>query len=385
MYFTIFCRSIALKGPGVVVRAVEELLDVVARHVGEPVDAALLVEVEGRRRVLDRQELQLQVGHGRGVPVVGVLLEKDVLLHLPLLHPEGAVPDEVLRARPLLAVLLHGGAMDGEVGEEAGEVEEVGSRRLERDHESAVVLGLHADLVQRHVVLLPGRLDGLLQKGRDGGILLVAEELLEDGRVAFLHLLEEALRVLGPLFGPGAFPALQGAVGGRAVVVGLAVLEIGRDLLDVFRGERGVEHALPRPLEIPGRDGVAVGPLRGAEVESVDRAIGAQLPALRDAGLGAEILGVVDGQAFEERDRDVILGLAFFEGGIERLGLGAVVDDEGIGVVGAASAAGAGEGEERGGEQEPRNALQHAPILGRRRGWSQRARPSACCPGWACP
>src|SRR4029079_9725686 len=108
-----------------------------------------------------------------------------------------------------------------------------------------------------------------------------------------------------------------------------------------------------------GTDRLAVGPLRVAQVEGVDGAVLADLPLLRDAGFDAEVLAVVVGEPLVEGERDVVLGLAFLQAGVQGLALRAVVDDDRVRVFGFRGAAEEEQGSEEGGRES------HGAILGR--------------------
>src|SRR5438105_12453483 len=100
-------------------------------------------------------------------------------------------------------------------------------------------------------------------------------------------------------------------------------------------------------------------------MEGVDGAIVADVPFLRDPGLHAEILRIVNGQAFEQPKRDMVLRLALLQAGVQRLRLRAVIDDQRVGVVGIRRTAEEDERNDAGKEES------HGPILGGCPGWSQ--------------
>lgn len=188
--------------------------------------------------------------HGRGVPVMRVALDGDDFVDLPLVESEGAVANEVLRARPLaaafvgLAVLGDGRQVDGHPRRVIDEREEIRRRPDERDLERVVIDDLVADL--RKVLQLA---------------LVVSLRVLHD------------------------------------------VMHVG-----VLRRERGLEDPFEGLVEVARRDGIAVGPLGVlAEEKCVSQQVRRNFPALRRARHGVQILRILIREALEEAHEDHVL------------------------------------------------------------------------------
>jgi hypothetical protein len=128
-------------------------------------------------------------------------------------------------------------------------------------------------------------------------------------------------------------PGIEGADADLGEVGEAALVEVARaaqvvELRGILGAGEGIEGAPPGADEIVGGDGVAVAPAGvGAQVEGVDSAPLANIPAFGDAGdrLG---VGVKRSQPLEEGVGDAAFGLAGDEGGVERFGLGSVEENE---------------------------------------------------------
>ena len=104
--------------------------------------------------------------------------------------------------------------------------------------------------------------------------------------------------------------------------------------VSVFRRQFRRKHAAIRKHEIVGGHRRAVRPLSvGPKVESVCRAIARNVPALRRAGGGVEILGIGRRQSFQQSEDDVKILLGINELRVEIGGLSKITKLKGSGAV----------------------------------------------------
>ena len=119
-----------------------------------------------------------------------------------------------------------------------------------------------------------------------------------------------------------------GEVGDFATVNRLGVFDVKKHA-GIVAGSERVHGALPRVDNIGGRDRLTGGPAEILpQVKRVDRAVIRDIPARGQGGLGLRGDGVETGETLEHRRDDSAIRLTGDDGRIERLGVGAVDDDE---------------------------------------------------------
>ena len=230
-----------------VLRRILQASDLVRRKSAavERVDLARLERLNARRAVDDdlaRHAREADVGC---VTPVVVLHEVDLGVVLPLGELERTVGDDVLRLRPLVAELLHRRLVHGEERVMGGLLDEPRLRRRQLDDQREVVRRGDADLV------------------REGIAVLLA-------RVVLLR----------------AFDAVE--------------------LIRVVRGQLGRQRPLPRIDEVARGDGIAVRPLAVLpQVERHGHAVGADIPALRQARHGFKRVRVQPDQRIHDVQKHV--------------------------------------------------------------------------------
>ena len=186
---------------------------------------------------------------------------------MPFLEDEGPVADEVARSRPVtaalegIAVLFQRGAVHREHAVVVEQLQEVGCGVVQGHPQGVFIEHFDADFIE--VIDLPGG-EGL-------------------------------------------------GIADREIHVGVKIAEA--------RGQC----PLPRPGEVAGGHRVAVRPAGvGAQVEGVHQAVGTDFPALGDARDDLQGGRILEHQAFEQGDDDVVLGHAGDDMGIELLRLGTI-------------------------------------------------------------
>ena len=124
---------------------------------------------------------------------------------------------------------------------------------------------------------------------------------------------------------PYAKPA---EVGEFAAVDGLGILHV-KEHPGVVAGGVGIDGAAPRVNHVVRGDPPAGGPLEAiTQVEGVYGAVAGNFPALGQGRLGVGGDGVEAGEPIEQCRDDAAVGLAGDDRRVERLGVGAVDDDE---------------------------------------------------------
>ena len=154
------------------------------------VELAVVEHVALGAGVGEHEDAHLVELDGVGVPVVGVLLQHDLVLVLPAVEQERAVGGEGAGVRAVgVAVLLHEVGARGRGQRRGGEAEEVGGRAVEPDDERLVVGRGDAEFLG----LLRGLADGgavlddvvdLAEAGADEEPLEGGDEIAGDDRLA---------------------------------------------------------------------------------------------------------------------------------------------------------------------------------------------------------
>jgi hypothetical protein len=149
-----------------VVRGPETRIELVLRRVLQPrdlrrrkllvedIDLAGLERLNCRRPVHDDPALDARELHVGRVTPVRILHERDRSARLSVLHLEGPVRDDVLRARPALTELLDGLLVHRQENMVRGLLDEPRLDGRESHSQRPVVDGLDADLVAERIAVL---------------------------------------------------------------------------------------------------------------------------------------------------------------------------------------------------------------------------------------
>jgi hypothetical protein len=241
----------------------------------DEVELARAVQVERGRVALDRQRDDAPQLHRAHVPVTGVALEDHAPPERPLDEPERSVRHDALRLRPLLRHAVALGLLDGPARHRPERVQRRDERQEVRD-----------------------RIDEV-----------------DDQRVVIGGPHADVVRRPAPLV--TRLPARE-----------------HEELRRVARRRARIEHALPGPLEVVGRDRSAVAPARiGPQVKDPPATTLVLLPPLGHARQRLHRHGVRPRQAFEDVVDDRTAHPVGAQARVDVLGLPAVVRPEFVGRV----------------------------------------------------